>query len=313
MYALIFFLLLIFEIAYIRCARRAGIVDVPNVRSSHSGNVVRGGGILYFFGLLIWWLWGGCAHWPLMLAIASLAAISFADDLHEMPVWARLMVQIGAAVVIVWQSAGVPLPGLWWLTAVFVGVGMINAFNFMDGLNGLVGLYSIVLFAALAYINIYIAPGFIDQRLLIISCMTSLVFCFFNFRQQALCFAGDVGSIVVGAISFYAVLRLVLYTGSIGWAVLVIVFGVDVVLTIARRIAMGQNVLKAHRMHAYQIASNELGAGQLAVSSSVALIQLAIDIPAIFWGWEGLWYLFGAAALVGAAYIIIIRLSKTQG
>ena len=116
-------------------------------------------------------------------------------------------------------------------------VGIVNAWNFMDGVNGITGGYSLAVLLPLAYLNEFVEP-FIDGRLLAVTAIAALVFCFFNFRTRARCFAGDVGSVSVAFIVLFALGSLVLRTGDLSWIVLLAVYGVDVVLTVCHRVML---------------------------------------------------------------------------
>lgn len=88
----------------------------------------------------------------------------------------------------------------WWIIiALIVCTGIINAYNFMDGINGITGGYSLVILGALAYINAEVTQ-FVEPALIYTVFCSVLVFCFFNFRKKARCFAGDVGSVSIAFI-----------------------------------------------------------------------------------------------------------------
>lgn len=305
-YLIFFFILLLLEIFYISAAKRLRIVDAPNQRSSHADSVAIGGGLIFFFALLIWWIWSGCYDWIAMVGFTLLAIISFIDDLHDVKISFRLILQFISGALILTQIQP-HCSACLWIFALVMGIGLINAFNFMDGINGLIGLYSLIFFTGCLYIDYYIVPGFVDQRLLILMSMACIVFCLFNFRVKALCFSGDVGSIVVGAVVFYVLARLVFRTGNIGWLLLVAVYGTDVTLTLLRRMFNRQNIFQAHRTHAYQLASNELGISQLGVASSLCFIQVLIDIPALFFGLNAWWYFLVVCVLLAAGYLITVK------
>jgi UDP-N-acetylmuramyl pentapeptide phosphotransferase/UDP-N-acetylglucosamine-1-phosphate transferase len=151
----------------------------------------------------------------------------------------------------------------------------------MDGINGITGLYSLSILIALQYVNYkvvpFTAPDFINYAML-----ACLVFLFFNFRKRAKCFAGDVGSM---GISFWVVtllLQLMIKTHSIIWILFLAVYGVDTVCTILHRIYLKQNIFEAHRLHFYQILSNEKGISHLKVSSLYALVQ-GVICTGIIW------------------------------
>ena len=310
--AIIFIILFVLEIAYISFARKNGIVALPNERSSHRSEVVSGGGIIFFFALLVWWIWNGFAGWSAITAFALLALVSFVDDMREVAVRVRLAVQFIAVALLVWSTGMMPESVGLWLVAIVAGVGMINAFNFMDGINGGLGSYALVLFLACAYINLYVYPDFVPDNMPLVMVMACVVFIIFNFRKSAVCFSGDVGSIVAGAVSFYILLRLILVTGNPGWLVLVAVYGVDVILTLCRRLLRRQNIFRAHRMHAYQLACNELGRSHLAVACFIVLLQILIDIPPVLWGIDSFSYLIAVCVVLAVGYTVIVRYSRRK-
>jgi UDP-N-acetylmuramyl pentapeptide phosphotransferase/UDP-N-acetylglucosamine-1-phosphate transferase len=134
---------------------------------------------------------------------------------------------------------------------------------------------------ALQYINCkyvnFITPDFIYYP--IIACG---VFLFFNFLKRAKCFAGDVGSM---AISFWIItllLQLMLKTNSIIWIMFLAVYGTDSILTIFHRIYLKHNIFKAHRLHLYQILTNEKQLSHLKVSTAYAMLQLIICAAIIY-------------------------------
>ena len=189
-------------------------------------------------------------------------------------------------------------------------VGIVNAFNFMDVINGITGGYSLAVLLPLLYLNCADSP-FVNTCLLVITAIAALIFCFFNFRTKARCFAGDVGSVSIAFILLFALGALILRDGDLSWIVLLAVYGVDTVLTICHRIMLHENLGKAHRKHAYQLMANELHVSHVKVSAFYALLQLAIsagaillvpDSPAARWI-----YLAAVLLLLCAAYIIFMK------
>ena len=309
-YVVIFVILVGLEALYIYVARRAGIVDVPTDRSSHRRPVVRGGGVVIYLGALAWWFVSGFTAPFAMIGLTLLAGVSFADDLREVSVPVRLVMQFIGVGFILAECLPVGASVLLWAVALIIGVGLVNAFNFMDGINGLAGLYSFLLFGVLSYIDVFVVQDFIDLRLLVISTLASGVFCLFNFRINAMCFAGDVGSIIIGGLALYALGSLVFYTGDIWWFGLVAVYGVDVVLTLCRRLAAGQNIFRAHRMHAYQLMSNELHTPQLVVATALCFLQAAIDVPLVFMDCVTAAYSGTVVAVLSVLYFTILAISR---
>ena len=280
-------ILVIAELVYFRIADKCNIIDKPNERSSHKTIVLRGGGIIFTIGLWIWSIWYGFQY-PWLLAGVTLAAgISFVDDIHSLPDSLRLVVQF-TAMFLVFQEIGLLHWDMWWIIpiALIVAVAGTNIFNFMDGINGITGGYALAMLIPLYLKNealsVKCGEGFVDGSLLIVMMLSALVFCFFNFRTKAKCFAGDVGSIGMALILVFCVGRLMMATGDITWIVLFLVYGVDGVLTICHRIMLHENLGQAHRKHAYQIMANELKIGHVKVSLLYMIIQMAVSLGFIY-------------------------------
>lgn len=201
----------------------------------------------------------------------------------------------------------------WWIVilGLILCVGIINAYNFMDGINGITGGYSLAILIPLAWMNLRggDAAGFTDQNLIYVTILADLVFCFFNFRPRgkAKCFAGDVGSVGVAFILVYMVGALILKTGDFTYIMFLALYGVDSVLTIVHRILLHENIGQAHRKHVYQLMANELKMSHVTVSLIYMLLQLAVAIGLILipdtliWHWV---YLFVVLLLLAVAYVL---------
>lgn len=151
----------------------------------------------------------------------------------------------------------------------------------MDGINGITGLYTLVVLGSLLYVNSKIQL-FIDSSFVKYGMIASLVFLFFNYRKKAKCFAGDVGSIAIAFWIIYLVLKLILNTSSFIWLLFLAVYGVDAVCTIIHRLYLKQNIFEAHRLHLYQVLSNEYKIQHRIVSLYYALVQAVISLLVIF-------------------------------
>ena len=192
-------LLIGLELIYFLIARRLGIVDRPNDRSSHHSVVLRGGGIIFFLSLLVYAAFHtttpDSSIWRLLASATLLAVVSFADDVRGVPSWARMIVQIAAVLISFYAFvAGVEAWKL--LVVVIVFVGILNVYNFMDGLNGMLALYSLVVVGTLAAANQF-EFHFVDDSLILTILIGIVIFAYFNCRRRARCFSGDVGSVVM--------------------------------------------------------------------------------------------------------------------
>lgn len=321
LYIGILVLLFVLELCYFKIADRFNIIDKPNQRSSHTRIVLRGGGIIFTIALWIWSIWYGFEY-PWLLAGVTLAAgISFIDDIHSLPDSLRLVVQFAAMAMILYQvvdSKELMGDSQWWelmaygVIALIVTVGATNIYNFMDGINGITGGYSLAVLIPLIIKNEELAmkngEGFVEPSLLIVVGLSLLVFCLFNFRKKAKCFAGDVGSIGIALILLFCIGRLIVMTGDVTWLVFFLIYGVDGVLTICHRIMLHENLGEAHRKHAYQLMANELKIPHVVVSAIYMALQLAVSLIAIYVIPDTVvahWiYLVSSAVVMGVAYVL---------
>lgn len=159
----------------------------------------------------------------------------------------------------------------------------------MDGINGITGLYSLVVLAGLQFVNYYITP-FIEPDLIWLPAISCLVFLFFNFRKRAKCFAGDVGSISIAYWIIFLIFKLIIDSENYAYILFLTVYGVDAVLTIVHRLVLKQNIFEAHRLHFYQILANEQKWPHLWVAVLYGCLQALIILIVIYlpFGFGGL-------------------------
>lgn len=314
-YLIIATILVVLELIYFKVADKYNIIDKPNERSSHTKIVLRGGGIIFVIALWIWSIVYGFEY-PWMLAGVTLAAVvSFVDDIHSLPDSLRLVVQF-VAMLMIFQEVGLLHWEMWWVIpiALIICVGATNIYNFMDGINGITGGYSIAVLLPLIIENeklrIESGEGFVEPSLLIVVGLSLLVFCLFNFRKNAKCFAGDVGSIGIALILLFSIGRLIMKTGDVTWLILLLVYGIDGCLTIIHRIMLHENLGEAHRKHAYQLMANELKIPHVVVSTIYMALQLVVSLIAIYVIPDAVvahWlYLVCSVVVLGLAYVLFM-------
>ena len=305
-FLIIFLMLVLLELAYFRIADRFNIIDKPNLRSSHSSIVLRGGGIIFLFGVWLYAAFFGLDYPWFILGLTLVGLVSFVDDIHSLPDSLRLVVQFVSMFLMFYQFGILNFQD-WWmvLVALIVCVGIINAYNFMDGINGITGGYSLAVLLPLIYLNS--RDGFISQDYLYVVGLSLLVFCFFNFRNKAKCFAGDVGSISIAFILLFALGRLILRTGDLSYLTFLAVYGADAVLTICHRIRLHENLGQAHRKHAYQLMANELKMPHILVSTIYMTLQLAISFGLIFIPINHYLYMGIIIVALAVAYLIFMK------
>lgn len=299
---------LLFEL-YLRLAKRWNITDVPNDRSSHSKVTVRGGGIIFVFASITAYFLGFIPDWILIGLIIS-ALAGFLDDVFQLPTWPRLLAHVVGLTVLIWGAGLFGLPVWILIILILLFAGWVNAYNFMDGINGITAFYSLVLLGTFYFLSDL--KEF--QSYILIMILAVSVFTFYNARTKALAFAGDVGSISLAFIIGFLMMELLVKTGGLYYLLFFSVYGLDAVFTIALRWRNKENIFKPHRKHLYQYLANELGHSHLKVAAVYALTQLAINLLLI---WIGKNYevktIFAVIALIilASIYAIIrIKVSK---
>lgn len=299
-------LLVLLELLYFRIADRFDIIDKPNMRSSHTSVVLRGGGVIFLVGVWLYSLFFGL-HYPwFIFGLTLVGLVSFTDDIRSLPDSVRLVVQFAAMFMMFYQF-GILNFHDWWidLVGLIVCVGIINAYNFMDGINGITGGYSLAVLVPLIYLNR--EYGYIDMPYLYVTGLSLLVFCFFNFRKKARCFAGDVGSISIAFILLFALGKLILQTGDLSYLTLLAVYGADAILTICHRIQLHENLGEAHRKHAYQLMANELKIPHVLVSAIYMVAQLGISFGLIFLPLNHYVYMGIVIVVLAMGYLVFMK------
>jgi UDP-N-acetylmuramyl pentapeptide phosphotransferase/UDP-N-acetylglucosamine-1-phosphate transferase len=284
---------------YLFIAKKSGIIDKPNERSSHINPVIRGAGIIFPLAWLLYAVMNGFIYPWFTLGVTIIAAISFADDVKTLPARVRFLVHVFCFSLLFYQLDLFQRLPWWALAALYViCIGIVNAFNFMDGINGITGMYGLSFFVTLLVFRESLFPGIETVPVLhdpVIYILVALsVFGFYNFRRKAKCFAGDVGSVSIGFIVLLYCCLLVFGLDSLspgihekaqlnhfefhpGYIVFLAVYGVDSVLTIMHRLILKENIFKAHRRHLYQYLCNEMKWPHLLVALIYAVLQFGIN------------------------------------
>lgn len=258
--------------AFRRYGGALGTLDVPNERSSHTVPTLRGGGlVIVAVSLLLYIALApaglGQTNWAFVAGAVLVAAVSWIDDRFDLPAWVRLIAHGAAAAIVIAGSGtlnGFYIPGIGsapmipWIsypvTFLWI-VGMINSYNFMDGIDGIAGAQSTV--AGLAWAAMCIWLGDAGTYIFMgVVAFSSLGFLFHNW-SPARVFMGDVGSAFLGY-TFAALplivetdsgLRPMLFAAAVSFVWL---FVFDTVFTFVRRVWRKEKVWLAHRQHIYQ-------------------------------------------------------------
>lgn len=247
--------------------RARGIVDRPNARSSHVAPTVRGGGTAFVLVVLL-------AVAELALARADvatcavlgaalvLAIVSFVDDVRGLGAGVRLSMHALSASVLAAQVAmhpptdSIPVAAALVLIAFVGSVGYTNAFNFMDGIDGIASLQAVIGGFATAAVALVAGSSGDGLGVLLPVALGASVLGFlpWNFPRARM-FMGDVGSATLGYLSAADLVRVVLEHGLslvVPLALVHLGFVLDTAITLVRRYRRGERLTEAHREHFYQ-------------------------------------------------------------
>jgi len=252
--------LLLIEIL-LHVAGRFGLVAEPNERSFHEVPKPAIGGIaivvpaMVYLGATV----GNeqAAPTGLLLGGAALATIGLLDDLRELSAGLRFAVQLMAVAVLLWfMTPDMSVPVL--LAIGFLLLWQVNLFNFMDGIDGIAGVQTLVFCVGVHFLGAGLM-GWTGQLLWVVTGAT-LGFLAYNWPPAKI-FMGDVGSLFLGLlIGGLAIEMARAQTIPIAASVILLTgFWFDASYTLCVRMLTGQRVTQAHRSHLYQKLAGQVG------------------------------------------------------
>lgn len=268
-----------------------GLVDTPNQRKRHVGQVPLIGGVAVFVGLLAAALWLGNHSRFIEILLGTtvlIALLGVADDRHNLSVRLRLLLQTTAILIVIFSTgvyvhtlgqfmghevslgwAGIPF------TVVAV-IGLINAFNLMDGIDGLAGALALVSIATMA---LFIGRGESYPPMMLMAVLAASMLpylaCNLGLVGRKI-FLGDAGSMVLGYLIGWSLIRISQWPETrlspvgVLWCVALPVL--DTFAVMYRRLRAGQSPFKPDRGHIHHILMN---AGLGPRGALVCLIALA--------------------------------------
>jgi UDP-N-acetylmuramyl pentapeptide phosphotransferase/UDP-N-acetylglucosamine-1-phosphate transferase len=262
---------------YLFIAKKLNITDKPNSRSSHSQVTIRGGGIIFPLFALTWFLVNGFQYPFFFAGLVIISAVSFLDDIFQLSSLVRFSLQVISVLLLFFDLDLSAYHLLIWAVAVIISVGILNVYNFMDGINGITAGYSISVLIGLWIVNNF-QVNFIQNEFIYYVGIAIITFSLFNFRERAICFAGDVGSVSIAFIILFMLSMLILKTQNPLYLLFLGIYGTDSTLTIIYRAWLKENIFKPHRKHIYQLLANEIRLSHLFISTIYSIAQLLICI-----------------------------------
>lgn len=284
--------------------RKVSIMDIPNERSSHDIPIPRGGGIAivitFLVGVIAIAIFADDAHidkrffWGFLVSTLVMAAISYYDDMKSYPFQIKLVTHMLAVLLvlaagIVVDKLSIPPYGmveLGWIGYLITFVwllGLSNAYNFMDGIDGLAASTAVIVCAFFAWITFHQGSHFIY-----IVCYSILAgaagFLYWN-RPPAKIFMGDVGSVFLGFV--FACMAIIAarydmsHTSFLVMPLLLFHFIFDTVFTMSRRAVARENITQPHRSHLYQLLVR-MGMSHKSVSVLYGVLAVVQGFAAIY-------------------------------
>ncbi len=265
-------------LVYLKLAKVYNILDIPSDRSSHTTPIIRGGGIIFPISILLYGFFVNLSFPYFFIAVIILSIISFIDDIYTISSSWRFLFQIIASILVLFEVFDEF--SIYPILLFPLIIGGVNAYNFMDGINGITAAYSLVSLVSLLAANYFI--GFVDSELILMVIYSVVVFSFFNFRKKAICFSGDVGSVSIAIIIIFLVLKLVVFTSNPVFFLFLAIYAVDTGATLFTRAKRKVNILQPHREHLYQYMVDYLNWSHLKVTALYSTLQLLLNFIVLF-------------------------------
>ena len=225
-------------------AQSSYVLDIPSDRSSHTQPTPRGGGLGFVLAFAVTSAILSPKEIGLWLVLTPLAVVGILDDLYSLPASIRYLVQlISAVTAVVWFSSFTDNFVL--SVAIVIGItALINFYNFLDGLDGLLAGVCVVQLSFLAF--------YLNQPQWWLLVAALMGFLWWNWSPAKI-FMGDVGSTFLGAC-----IAVVLLNNSNNyiqtWSAFAVILPLvtDTIYTIICRLFRKENIFQAHRSHLYQ-------------------------------------------------------------
>lgn len=289
-------------------ALKRGVLDQPSSRSSHLAPTPRGGGAGLVAATLIGFLVltpTSTLTWRVVLALCAViptAIVGWFDDHGSLPVWPRAAAHLLSGLLIVPLAVSVPAPGIPVFIAaagwVLITLSAINVVNFMDGIDGLIGLQTLVFGAHLGLLG---GPSSLGGALGVALAASAVGFLAWNWAPAKI-FLGDVGS---GSVAILGLLAGLLVWGTQRFPFVLIFLPLvpiflDAAATVVWRARRGERLTQAHRSHLYQRLANESGWGHAPVSLVYGLGAIAgvVAVQISLWA--------GSIVVIGIYFVLAI-------
>ena len=282
---------------YRKIAVKKSILAYSNFRMLHEGSIPKGGGIVFSFIFVacvsvLWWF-GKLPEdifWVLGVGGFVAALFGFLDDLINIRASQKMIVQVCLSGWTLYWFGGPVLSEINLIPNfisipffLFFLVWVINAYNFMDGIDGMASSGAVFISGTLAIVML-ITDGSLELAILFFLLIASVgAFMIFNWPPASI-FMGDAGSVFLGYVFGSLILDTILNVEISVWTWLT-VFGyfiADTTVTQIARVILVKNWYGAHRSHAYQNLARITGS-HLKITMGVTAYNLVWIFPLTIW------------------------------
>ena len=311
----------------IRLAVRLGVVDQPDPRKVHTRLMPRMGGLAIFVGYTAataWMMASFRESTVIMLGALIIVATGVLDDRFGLRPWVKLVGQILSATVVVTlgmqaQFIHLPFSGtgaileFGWLTiplTIFWLVGVMNAVNLIDGLDGLAA--GVTAIAATTMLILALGLGNLPVALMAAALIGSLIaFLFFNFHPAKI-FMGDTGSLFLGYMMGVLSLlgfKQVAFTSFVVPLLILAVPLSDTTFAILRRLLSGRSIAQPDKRHLHH-ALLALGLSHRQAVLAIYGLSLFFGLSAILFSRTTLWW---EVAILIVAVLVLLGAAEFLG
>ena len=292
-YLISFFLFILLLILFNYLAPKLRLIDKPNLRKKHIGNIPLIGGLVIYFNIFIFSFYFNTSFFMSTIIFTSIILILLGalDDAVELGVIFRLITQLICCLIVIGSGLfiknigdymSLPSIEIGFLSIVFTVfcvIGLTNSFNFIDGVDGLcsslalISILSVLLISLISNTFIFL----VDFDYLFLICFTISLFTIFNISNYKKIFLGDSGSIFLGFFVSWVLImtsqndKQIIHPVLTIWCVTLPVF--DITSVVIRRILRRINPFKPDRRHVHHILI-ELGFSNL--STTIIIVSLSI-------------------------------------
>ena len=306
-------------------AVRAHMLDIPNERKVHSTPIPKSGGLAMALGFCIAILYGLTLDrfaGSVVIGSIILVAVGLADDRYNLGYRPKFLSQIAAALVVIIYGgveinslgmllpAGVDLPlGISLPLTLLVIVGVTNAINLADGLDGLAGGIALIIFLclfALAYQS--------GDKAVAVMCIAMLgaLFGFLSFNTYpASVFMGDAGSQLLGFVSIVLALKITQTNALLCPVLPLLIVGfpiIDTCIVMFERIKAGRSPFVADNNH-YHHKLLSLGLFHTEAVFIIYLLQTIFVACAYIFRFSSDWFILGLYLILSGIVITFFQVT----